>query len=205
MIKKYTSPLRIRLCYFLCFLCLQTSALLAQQDRDYNKRELSIIHFGAMEKLTGYENILNQIGEATVNNPSQTKGLSDQFLELFVSRQVMLYNDLDPEHGLSPFYESETYINNLLLWYPDGIDINLNLSEARAGDVQSHGNDVYSLDFKVDKKIIGNYMNQKLNQNTENLLFRIAFNVVGNDIRNFRIVGIRNVSSAMVPDYERSL
>jgi len=176
-----------------------------QQTADFNKRELSIIHLGAIEVLNGYESLINQIGESTVNNPSLTKGLSDQFLELFVSRQVMLFNDLDPDHKLSPFYESETYINNLLLWYPDGMDINLNLDNARAGDILNHGNDVYSLDFKIEKQISGNYMNQRLNLNAENLLYRVAFNEAGGDFRNFRIVGIRNIESDMVPDYDRSL
>ena len=205
MIKKHLSPWRTRLVLSLCSLTLVSSLVLAQNTAVFSKRELSVIHLGAMEKLTGYEDVINQIGDATVDNPSLTKGLSDQFLELFVSRQVMLYNDLDPEHNLSAFYESETYINNLLLWYPDGIDVNMNLSNAMAGDILSHGNDVYSLDFKLEKKISGNYMNEKLNLNLENLLFRVAFNQAGSDFRNFRIVGIRSVESGVMPDYERSL
>lgn len=205
MIKKYPSHRWKTLLISLFIIIGSIGNTQAQSTVDFNKRELSIIHLRSLEKLNGYERVINQIGESTVNNPSLTKGLSDQFLELFVSRQVMLFNDLDPEYKLSPFYESETYINNLLLWYPDGISVDLNLSNAKAGDILSHGNDVYSLDFKVDKQISGNYMNRLLNLNTENLLFRVAFNDAGADFRNFRIVGIRSVESAIVPDFERSL
>lgn len=202
--KRPSSP-RLRLALSCCFLCIFTLMIIAQETTGFSKRELSIIHLGAMEKLTAYESIINDLGDAIVNNPSLSKGLSDQFLELFVSRQVMLHNDLDPDHQLSEFYESETYINNLLLWYPDGIDVGLNLNNARAGEILQHGNDVYSLDFKVSKQINGNYTNRKLNLNVESLLFRVAFNKAGSDFRNFRIVGVRNAESGMIPDYERSL
>jgi hypothetical protein len=205
MAKMHPSPRRICRVLSIVFICISGTSILSQQPAEFNKREMSIIYLGAMERLTGYESIINQIGEAAVNNPSLTQGLSDRFLELFVSRQVMLFNDLDPDHSLSPFYESETYINNLLLWYPDGIDVSLDLPNARAGAVLSHGNNVYSLDFSVQKKISGNYMNRKLNLNTEGLLFRIAFNMAGSDFRNFRIVGIRSIGSELVPDDARVL
>ncbi|MFH0756337.1 MAG: outer membrane beta-barrel protein [Bacteroidota bacterium] len=205
MIKKHSCP-GWRILFISFFITVFFGiTVTAQETAGFNKREISIIHLRALEMLNGYENTINQIGKSVVNNPSLTKGLSDQFLELFVSRQVMLYNDLDPDHALSPFYESETYINNLLLWYPDGIEVNLNLDRALAGDIISHGRDVYSLDFKVNKQINGNYMNTKLNLNIENLLFRVAFNRSGNDLRNFRIVGIRSVGSSLMPDYRRSL
>jgi len=184
---------------------LQTISVKAQDPASFNKREMSVIHLRAMEKLTGYEDIINMMGTAAVNNPDLLPGLRDEFMELFVSRQVMIYNDLDPDHNLSEFYESETYINNLMLWYPDGMEVNMNLDRALAGDVLNHGNNVYSLDFKLQKEINGNYMNEKLNRNIEQLLFRVAFNDEGGDFRNFRIVGIRNVGSEMIPDLSRDL
>jgi len=205
MIKKHLRPWWLRLFILIVLLCSFNMNSPGQGMAEFNKRELAIIHLRAMDMINGYQSLINQIGESVVTNPSMTKGLSDQFLELFVSRQVMLYNDLDPDHALSQFYESETYINNLLLWYPDGMNIALNHNSARVGNVLSHENDVYSLDFRIEKKINGNYLNQRLNQNIESLLFRVAFNDAGGDFRNFRIVGIRSIESALVPDYDRSL
>ena len=174
------------------------------QSLRLTQRELSVVHLRSMEVLRGYENIINQIGQSVVRNPSTTKGLSEQFLELATST-AQLFNDLDPSYKLSPFYEPETYINNLILWYPDGITVDLNLDGVKVGDILSHGDNRYSLDFQLDKQLIGNYLNRQLNTKLETLQFRVGFTKSGNDFRNFKIVGIKSIDSGLDPNYNKSI
>ena len=61
MIKKHLSPWRTKLVLSLCILTLVSSFSMAQNTAVFSKRELSVIHLGAMEKLAGYEDVINQI------------------------------------------------------------------------------------------------------------------------------------------------
>lgn len=182
---------------------LPGNKILAQNNR-LTQRELSIIHLRSMDVLRSYENTINQIGQSMLHNPTITKGLSEQFLELATST-AQLFNDLDPSYKLSPFYEPETYINNMMLWYPDGISVDLNLDMVKAGEILSHGDDRFSLDFQLDKQVIGNYLNRQLNTNLESLLFRIGFTKSGSEYKNFKIVGIKSIGSGFDPNYNKSI
>ncbi len=172
---------------------------------EFSAKEKSIIYTNAIQVLQNYQSIVNQVGESVVNNIEKAKSGSESFLELFVNRQVLIYNDLDPAHKLSEFYEAETYSSNIILWYPDGLSIQLDLENARVSDIMTHEENVYSIDILVKKTINGNYLNQTLNKNVEELTFRIAFGLQNKSITNFKIVGIRNASSNYVIDYTQAL
>ena len=172
---------------------------------EFSAKEKSIIYTNAIQVLENYQTIVNQVGEYVVNNIEKAKSSSESFLELFVNRQVLLYNDLDPAHKLSEFYEAETYSRNIILWYPDGLSIQLDLGNARVSDIMTHEENVYSIDIMAKKTINGNYLNQTLNKNIEELTFRIAFGLQNKSITNFKIVGVRNASSNYVIDYTQAL
>lgn len=172
---------------------------------DFSAREKSVIYTNAIQVLQNYQSIINSIGETVVTDVEKSKINSENLLELFVNRQVMLYNDLDPSHKLSEFYEAETYASNLILWYPDGINIDMDFTNARVSEIRSHEDNVYSIDVMLTKKINGNYINQVLNKNTETLNFRIAFVVENKDLKNFRIVGVRNAASETSVDFSKAL
>lgn len=172
---------------------------------EFSDKEKSIIYTNAVKVLEEYGNILNQIGESVVNDIEKTRSGQESFLELFVNRQVLVFNDLDPAHKLSEFYEAETYSSSLILWYPDGISINLDLSNAKVSEIISHEENVYSLDILVNKTINGNYLNQTMNKNVEELTFRIAFSMEDKSPSRFRIVGIRNASSKTAINYSQAL
>lgn len=172
---------------------------------EFSQKEKAVIYTNALKVMGNYQTIINQMGVSVVTDIEKAKSNSESFLELFVNRQVLLYNDLDPAHKLSEFYEAETYASNILLWYPDGITINLNLANARVGEILQHEETVYSVDLMVTKSINGNYLNETLNKNTEELTFRIAFGIANNNPTNFRIVGIRSASSNVVVDYSQAL
>ena len=172
---------------------------------EFSAKEKAVIYTNSINLLSDYQNVINLIGESVVADVEKARSGSESFLELFVNRQVLVYNDLDPSHKLSEFYEAETYSNNIVLWYPDGITINLDLVNARVSDILSHDENVYSIDILVRKSINGNYLNQTLNKNTEELTFRIAFNFEGRSPNKFRIVGIRSSVSNAVIDYSQAL
>ncbi len=172
---------------------------------EFSDKEKAVIYTNAVKVLENYQTVINQMGEYVVNDIEKAKSSSEGFLELFVNRQVLLFNDLDPSHKLSEFYEAETYASNVILWYPDGVSITLDLDNARVSNIMDHGESVYSLDIMVKKSMNGNYLNQTMNKNTEELTFRIAFGVDSKSPSNFRIVGIRNAASNVVVDYSKAL
>lgn len=172
---------------------------------EFSVKEKSIIYTNAIQVLTNYQTIINQMGVYVVNDIEKAKSSSESFLELFVNRQVLIFNDLDPAHKLSEFYEAETYSSNIILWYPDGLSIQLDMTNARVSEIMSHEENVYSIDILTKKSINGNYLNQTLNKNIEELTFRIAFGLENKSLVNFRIVGIRSASSNFVIDYSKAL
>jgi hypothetical protein len=172
---------------------------------DFSIKEKSIIYTNAIKVLEDYQIVINQMGENVVSDIEKARSNAEGFLELFVNRQVLIFNDLDPAHKLSEFYEAETYTNNIILWYPDGITINLDLANARVSEIMSHEGNIYSIDILVKKTIDGNYLNQTLNQNVEDLTFRIAFSLENKSLSNFKIVGVRSAASNYVIDYSQAL
>jgi hypothetical protein len=172
---------------------------------EFSEKEKAIIYTNSVKVLDNYQTIINQMGEYVVNDLEKAKSNAESLLELFVNRQVMIYNDLDPAHKLSEFYEAETYSSNLILWYPDGISIKLDLTNARVSDIMTHEENVYSIDILVNKSINGNYLNETLNKNVEELTFRIAFGLENKSLTNFKIVGIRNAKSNIKIDYSQAL
>lgn len=172
---------------------------------DFSDKEKTVIYTHSMNALKDYQRFINEMGEFAVNNMEAAQSSSESFLELFVNRQVLIFNDLDPAHSLSPFYEAETYITNLFLWYPDGMRIDMDFENAKVGNIMQHEDEIYSLDILMPKNIDGNYLNRTLNKNTEDLLFRIAFNRKGGGFGNYKIVGIRNTDTAVIPDFNKNL
>jgi outer membrane protein with beta-barrel domain len=172
---------------------------------EFSAKEKAVIYTNAIKVLESYQTIINDIGTSAVTDIEKAKSSSESFLELFVNRQVLLFNDLDPSHKLSEFYEAETYSSNVILWYPDGITIDLDLANAHVSDIMQHEEIVYSIDLVVTKSINGNYLNETMNNNKEELTFRIAFGLENKDLTNFKIVGIRSAASNIVVDYSQTL
>jgi len=191
---------RIYILFILLFLAPSLKAQVVFSDK-----EKSIIYTNAVQVLENYEALINQMGEFVVSDIEKARSGAEGFLELFVNRQVLIFNDLDPAHKLSEFYEAETYTNSIILWYPDGITVSLDLNNARVSDIMSHENNIYSIDILTKKTINGNYLNQTVNQNVEDLTFRVAFGMENKSPGNFKIVGIRNAASSVVINYAQAL
>lgn len=204
MLKKYLiNNWEYLLCFVLIGMGLQAESF--SQEKEFNNKELSVIHLQASEVLVNYERIINELGRAIVYNPARTKEVRESFMEIVLGPKIWLFNDLDPTYQLSPYFEAETYINNLELYYPDGIEIDLFLEEALVGEVQAHGNNNYSLDFNIKKQLYGNYMNRQYNTNVETLLYKIGFTLSGKEPQNFKIVGISDPKAETIPNFEKEI
>ena len=165
------------------------------EAQDFPSKSNMIIYSECQKVLNDYQRLVNQLAESGRAGFEGSVGMSERLMELFINRKVLIYNDLDPQHQLSEYYELETYTSNMVLWYPDGIQIALDLKNAKTSEIRRHDEGLYSTDILVVKKIQGNYMNKSVNSNTEELIFRIAFAEQKNNFREFKIVGVRNINS----------
>jgi len=166
---------------------------------DFSEKQKAIIYNEAIKIVKSYQVLSNQIADDVMDIDAENKN-SQKLIDLFVNRKAIIYNDLDPLHQLSEVYELETYVANLLLWYPDGMKIAFDFENLKAGNIIDHGNDIYTVDIMTSKKIDGNYLNKQTNNLTEELLYRIAFFEKGNSFESFKIAGVRSSKSTIVTD-----
>jgi hypothetical protein len=158
-------------------------------DAQFTPAEQSEIVKKSTKLLADYETKMNQLGKE-VKSIDKTRGNIEKLLELFADPKTQVFNDLDPSHLLSKYYEAETYATNIALWYPGGIKITLDFGNAQVSNILTHGENVYSIDVKADKKTEGVYLGKTSNNNTEKLIFRIGFLYEKKALQNFLITGI---------------
>lgn len=184
--------------YILKYLiCTLLSLLFFTISAQFTSKQHSDIRKKAVKLLITYADNINQLGK-DVKDIDKTRINIEELISLFVSRKIQVYNDLDPSHQLSEYYEAETYASNLALWYPAGIQIKMNLDNAQVSNVIKYDEELYSIDFLIDKAINGMFHGTTLNNNTENLLFRIVFMYSNGDFQKFRIAGIRKAAEKAV-------
>src|SRR6056297_2272235 len=147
----------------------------------FPEKQKAIIYSKSMELLSEYQELINEMGEQAVKNVEMAKSTKEKLLELFINRKILIYNDLDPSHTLSEFYEAETYASNIILWYPDGIEVGLDLENAKVSAIKQHDKKIFSIDILLKKQIEGNYMNKTLNDSEEQLTFRVGFSHEGSN------------------------
>lgn len=172
--------------------------------QEISEKQQAIIYNEAIKTLKSYEQYNNEIADNVVDLETTNK-VSQKLIDLFVSRKAIIYNDLDPSHKLSEAYELETYIANMLLWYPDGMKFFIDYDNLKAGNIISHGNDIYTVDIMTTKRLNGNYLNKQNNTQTEEVLFRIAFFQKNKTFENYRIAGVRSSKAKTLADDSKLL
>ncbi|BDX36931.1 hypothetical protein CYCD_02860 [Tenuifilaceae bacterium CYCD] len=173
-------------------------------SQEFSEKQKAVIYNEAIKLLRNYEQFNNQIADNVVDI-DQVNKTSQTLIDLFVSRKAIIYNDLDPAHKLSEAYELETYVSNMLLWYPDGMKFSIDFGNIKAGNIISHGNDIYTVDLLTSKHIDGNYLNQQKNTQTEELLYRIAFFQKNKNFESYKIAGVRSSKSKTLADDSKML
>jgi len=175
------------------------------QSVSFSDRERLIINTEALTMLKKYENFINDIGMLSTTDEKKVADFKEKIVNLFLNRQIVVYNDLDPTHTRSKLKEIDTYSSDLVLLYPDGIGVSVDIDQARMTSIKQHGKNLFSVDIVTTKRIDGNYMNRTQNANTEKLAFRIAFNKGKNSFSNFKFVGIRDVYSQSFAQDEKAM
>lgn len=172
--------------------------------QEISEKQQAIIYNEAIKTLKSYEQYNNEIADNVVDIELTNK-TSQKLIDLFVSRKAIIYNDLDPSHKLSEAYELETYVANMLLWYPDGMKFFIDYDNLKAGNIISHGNDIYTVDIMTSKRLNGNYLNKQNNTQTEEVLLRIAFFQKNKTFENYRIAGVRSSKAKTLSDDSKLL
>jgi PKD repeat protein len=172
---------------------------------NFSEKEMLILNSNALKMLKDYETLTNRLGSASGANEKESTDLREQIINLFLNRQVYVYNDLDPTGKSSRQKEIETYTSDLILLYPDGIKVGLDLQKARMTGIRQHGKSLYSVDFIVSKRIDGNYDNKMDNEDNYKLAFRFAFNNEKSDFGNLKIVGVRDYYEQAIVADEKSM
>lgn len=162
---------------------------------DFSEKQRTIIYNEAIKMLKTYQELNNQMADAVLDMDEMNKS-SQKLIDLFVNRKAIIFNDLDPNKRMSEVFELETYVSNLLLWYPDGMKFTIDFETLKAGNIICHGEDIYTVDLMTTKKNNGNYLNRQENKLSEELLYRIAFFLKDNSFKSFKIAGVRSSKSA---------
>jgi len=174
---------------------------MAQEQEKYASKTIVVVQAEAVKLVEQYEKAINGIGKNAAINIEDAKADAEELISLFINRNIYVANDLDPANSLSKFYEIETYANNLILWYKEGIEIEMAYKEAKVTNIIKHAEEVYSIDVLIHKKTNGNYMDKSLNKNFDKLIFRIAFTLTNQaKPSNFKIAGIREAGSDQIAD-----
>ena len=168
-------------------------------------KEKAVIHHNAYLIIQSYEEVLNKIANDISSNQNALTGHKDQLMNLFLNRKVSVYNDLDPSRTLSKAYEIESYISNLFLWYPYGLEVYIDKDNIISTGIYKHKGNIWYVDINAVKNIKGNYMNKTLNNSEEQVSFRIAFIMENNQFKNFKIVGIRDSKAQSATDDKTAL
>ena len=161
-----------------------------------SRKDIYVVYTEAIKLIESYQTSINKIAGMQNIDVKEAESYAEDIIDLFLSRKVLVYNDLDPAHQLSEYYEIETYVSDLILWYPDGMKVSFDPDQVKGSEIKKYGEKVYSIDIQANKKINGNYLNKTLNTNKEALVFRIAFIKKSKVPENFKIVGIRNLASS---------
>ncbi len=64
-----------------------------------------VIFTESMKILSDYEELMNDMAEVPSGDVNELRSTAEGIIDLFINRKVMIYNDLDPNHQLSEFYE----------------------------------------------------------------------------------------------------
>ena len=185
---------RIIITCSLFLICLIASAT------NFTDRQKAKIYTEVIKLLAKYEAINNEIARYSGVDQAKVDMLNDMMLKLFLNRNVFVYNDLDPTGNMSKAYEIETYLANMLLWYGEGLSVEFDLSNIKAGKIHEHKGNIFYLDLYVNKEINGSFQNRQLHNISKNLSYRIAFIKHRGSFGKFRIVGIRDAKDTREGD-----
>jgi len=170
--------------------------ILAQHDNNISEKTKLNIYTEAYKTIMQYQECINKIGSLANKDHEIAKAHVDRFLNLFIDRKVSVHNDLDPRNSLSEIYESETYANNIILWYKNGIQVELDFDNAKVLNIIQHTDHIYSIDIQMSKKTVGTYIDNSYVNKAENLNFSIAFSMENQaKPSNFKFARIKEAGS----------
>ncbi len=144
-----------------------------------NKKVLDLI-----EKYKKYGNL-------SENGTNISEAYVSEFKKLFDSKYSKIYNDIEPL-PLNKLVKLKNYLENIKTWYPNGIAISISDMEIDEKFVKIKKNR-YAATVKVEKTVLGIYMNEKRHMKKTKLYFIVLFDKSETGIfENFRIKALQD-------------
>lgn len=172
------------------FIALFIIVNLVAYGQNFTTFQIIKISESSTELIKQYTNYAVLLGDQTVPNDEKIY-YKTSFFDLFSDKQVYVYNDLDPTGKTSEMLKVSEYADYMPLWYTaSGVKTEIDDRKIGLGDIKQQNGNQYYVNVYAQKTISGLYLSKTMNSQTLNLEFRIAFEMAGSSVVNFKIVGI---------------
>lgn len=189
--------MRLRIVYITVIKLLIVSSLLAQ---DFTVTQKRLIASKIDELLENYQ----KYGGLSENGVEISALYTKKLNELFTAtKDVYLYNDIDPEKLLDEKIFLTEYVLKVRSWYKAGLAMKLSWDAMLMSEVvqlPDSKND-YTVSLLLEKQVMGVYKSKNIINNTNDLYFIIEFEKSGKTFKNFKIAGIQKEKPSLeVPE-----
>jgi hypothetical protein len=193
--------MRLRIVYIILLKLLLTGSVLAQ---DFSITQKRLIASKIDELLENYQKYGGLSEDGVEISALYVKKLNDLFTG---TKDVYLYNDIDPEKLLDEKITPVQYTSRVRSWYTAGLTMKLTwdamlMSEAaRVPDSKKN----YAVSLLLEKQVMGVYKSKQIINNTNELYFIIEFEKSGKTFENFKIAGIQKQKPVLIVPEEPEL
>jgi hypothetical protein len=191
----------LRIVYIILIKLLLAGSILAQ---DFSVTQKRLIASKIDELLENYQKYGGLSEDGIAISALYVKKLNDLFTG---TKDVYLYNDIDPEKLLEEEITLVQYTSRIRSWYTAGLTIKLTWDAMLMSEVtrvpDSKKN--YAVSLLLEKQVMGVYKSKQIINNTNELYFIIEFEESGKTFENFKIAGIQKQKPVLVIPEEPEL
>lgn len=109
--------------YFFLF-CTCLTLVAHSQDFSLTSSQVETSTQQAKDLITYYETSLNNLGDSLATTQEKSYFVADIVKNIFLSEDVLIYNDLDPDNSESKDITANRYLNNIITKFHKGIYFN---------------------------------------------------------------------------------
>src|SRR5690606_13383434 len=110
--------------FYLLFFCTCLGAVAQSQDFSLTSSQVETSTQQAKDLITYYETSLNNLGDSLATIQEKNYFVADIVKNIFLSEDVLIFNDLDPDNSESKDITVNRYLNNIIAKFHKGIYFN---------------------------------------------------------------------------------
>lgn len=110
--------------FYLFFPCIFLSLVAQSQDFSLTATQVETSTQQANDLIIYYETSLNNLGDSLATTQEKSYFVADILQNIFLSEDVLIYNDLDPSYSESKDLTANIYLNNIITKFHKGIHFN---------------------------------------------------------------------------------